>query len=312
VLALREPTAAPGVRVDSGLAVGELVGSEYDPLLAKIIAWGPDRASALRRLDAALAQTSILGLGTNLAFLRRLLADGDVQAGQLDTALVPRRVAPWSRDVVPVEVLAAAGLHALLALEPAGPVVDPFALPGGWRVGEPAWARWQVRASGHDPVEVRIRGRAADAELAVGGRPAVRASARWDGGDLAVTVGGIAHRYTCATDGAVVWLGRDGHSWELRDQPPLNAARRAAEQGGGGVVRAPMPGTVTVVDTEVGQQVSAGTRLLVLEAMKMEHVLTAPIDGVVRELSVRIGATVERDAVLGIIAPVRSDATPSS
>ncbi|MGA9691528.1 MAG: biotin carboxylase N-terminal domain-containing protein, partial [Pseudonocardiaceae bacterium] len=93
VLQLREP-AGPGVRVDSGLALGDAVGSDYDPLLAKVIAHGPDRDTALRRLDAALAQTSILGLGTNVAFLRALLADADVQAGKLDTGLVARREPP--------------------------------------------------------------------------------------------------------------------------------------------------------------------------------------------------------------------------
>ncbi|MGB7798029.1 MAG: biotin carboxylase N-terminal domain-containing protein, partial [Pseudonocardiaceae bacterium] len=113
VLQLREP-AGPGVRVDSGLALGDAVGSDYDPLLAKVIAHGPDRDTALRRLDAALAQTSILGLGTNVAFLRALLADADVQAGKLDTGLVARREPP--RTELPRDVLAAAALRALLAL----------------------------------------------------------------------------------------------------------------------------------------------------------------------------------------------------
>jgi acetyl-CoA/propionyl-CoA carboxylase, biotin carboxylase, biotin carboxyl carrier protein len=301
VLAFREPTAAPGVRVDSGLAAGEVVGSHYDPLLAKIIAHGPDRETALRRLDAALAQTSVLGLGTNLAFLRALLADVDVQAGKLNTGLVARRASQWCRDELPADVLAAAGLRALLALEPAGRLVDPFALPGGWRLGEPAWTRWQVQASGHDPVEVRTRGRVADAEVVIGNASVARASARWDRGDLIVTIAGITRRYSCAADGPVVWLGRDGHSWELRDGHAVDAAARAADLLDGGVVRAPMPGTVTVVDVAEGQQVDAGARLLVLEAMKMEHVLTAPIDGVVRELAVRPGDTVKRDAVIAVV-----------
>ena len=106
-----------------------------------------------------------------------------------------------------------------------------------------------------------------------------RASARWDGGELAVTLDGISRRYTCAADGAVVWLGRDGHSWELREQPPLDAAQ-PTDAVADGAVRAPMPGTVSVVDVVEGQQVRAGARLVVLEAMKMEHVLTAPIEGV--------------------------------
>ncbi len=297
VLQLREPA---GVRVDSGLRVGDVVGRDYDPLLAKVIAHGPDRDTALRRLDAALAQTSILGLGTNVAFLRGLLADAEVQVGKLDTGQVGRRKLP--RPHVPDQVFVAAALRALLALEPTGPVVDPFALPGGWRIGEPAWTRWRVQAVGFDPVEVRTRGRAASAELVVGENAPTRASARWDHGDLIVTLDQITCRYSCAVDGAAVWLGRDGHSWELHEQQPLDAAR-SPEQSAAGAVHAPMPGTIIAVDVAEGQQVTAGARLLVLEAMKMEHVLTAPIDGVVRDLRARSGTTVERHAVLLVVDP---------
>jgi acetyl-CoA/propionyl-CoA carboxylase, biotin carboxylase, biotin carboxyl carrier protein len=300
ILHLREP-AVPGVRVDSGLVPGGMIGSDYDPLLAKVIAHGPDRDTALRRLDTALAQTSILGVGTNTGFLRALLADADVRAGRLDTGLVQRRADDWVGEAPPDAVLAAGGLLALLALEPNGPVVDPFALPGGWRVGEPAWTRWRVLVARPDPVEIRTRGRAAAAEVAVGEGSPVFASAWWEGGDLVATLDGITHRYTCARGSGVVWLGRDGHAWALHE---VDAARRAGSAvAGAGPVRAPMPGTVTVVDVAEGQQVSAGTRLLVLEAMKMEHVLTAPIDGVVRELHVCPGGTVKRDAVLLVVAP---------
>jgi acetyl-CoA/propionyl-CoA carboxylase, biotin carboxylase, biotin carboxyl carrier protein len=305
---LREP-ASPGIRVDSGLVVGPdvdtdvgtEVGSDYDGLLAKVIAHGADRDSALRRLDAALAQLSILGVATNVAFLRALLADADVRAGALETGLVARRAAHWVAAAPPEDVLAAAGLRALLALEPPGPVVDPFALPGGWRLGEGAWTRWRMQASGGDPIEVRTRGRAAAAEIVVGALTPRRACARWDGGELVVTLDGVTRRYTCAAEGSAVWLGRDGHSWELREQPPLGAARRGG-QGADGAVCAPMPGTVTVVDVTEGQQVTAGARLLVLEAMKMEHVLTAPVGGVVRELRARPGGTVERGSVLLTLA----------
>jgi acetyl-CoA/propionyl-CoA carboxylase biotin carboxyl carrier protein len=305
ILLVHEAPAGPGLRVDSGLQVGEHVGSHYDPLLAKVIAHGPDRRTALRRLDAALAATSILGVGTNVSFLRALLADPGVQAGTLDTGLVERAVRAPAKP--PDDILAAAGLRALLALEPTGPVVEPFGLPGGWRIGEPAWTRWQVQASGHEPVEVRTRGRAAAAEVVVDGGAVGRASACWDGGRLAITLDGITRRYTCAAQGAVVWLGRDGHSWELHEQPPL-AAAQPTESIADGAVRAPMPGTVTVVDVDEGQQVSAGARLLVLEAMKMEHTLTAPIEGMVRKLSARAGDTVERDAVVVVVDPLRSPA----
>jgi acetyl-CoA/propionyl-CoA carboxylase, biotin carboxylase, biotin carboxyl carrier protein len=301
VLRLREP-AGRGVRVDSGLVVGDTVGSDYDPLLAKVIAHGPDRDTALRQLDTALTQISILGLGTNVAFLRALLADADVRAGMLDTGLVQRRASHYAGQELPDDVLAAAGLHALLALEPTGPVIDPFALPGGWRIGEPAWTRWRIQASGHEPVEVRTRGRAAAAEVVVGEAAPAHGCAWWDDGDLVVTLDRVTHRYACAPDGATVWLGRDGHSWQLRQQQPLDAAPRT-EQRAGGTIRAPMPGTITVVEVAEGQQVIAGARLLVLEAMKMEHVLTAPVSGVVHELRAHPGGTVERDAVLLVVDP---------
>jgi acetyl-CoA/propionyl-CoA carboxylase, biotin carboxylase, biotin carboxyl carrier protein len=296
VLALREPTG-PGIRVDSGIAEGSMVGSDYDPMLAKVIAHGADRAEALRRLDAALRDTLVLGLGTNTGFLRALLADQDVRAGRLDTGLVGRRIDALAAADLPADVLVAAAAHALLDLEPAGSVVDPFDVPGGWRVGEPAWTTWRMSVSGHDPVAVRVRGRAADAEAVVGDRDPVRCSARRSGATLTVTVDGTTRHYTCAQDGQTLWLGRDGHAWGVREQAPLEAAAAVAA-GAGGPVLSPMPGTVTVVEVTEGQHVSAGDRLVVVEAMKMEHVLTAPVDGVVRDLHARAGAAVARDAVL--------------
>jgi acetyl-CoA/propionyl-CoA carboxylase, biotin carboxylase, biotin carboxyl carrier protein len=312
ILALHEPQG-PGVRVDSGVAEGFVVGSDYDPMLAKVIAHGSDRAEALRRLDAALRDTVLLGLDTNVGFLRALLADDDVRAARLDTGLVGRRGTAWTTSKLPADVLAAAAAHAMLALEPAGPVVDPFDVPGGWRVGEPAWTTWQMLVSGHEPVVVRVRGRAAAAECVVGDDPPVglRAHRRARGSrDLEVTLDGVTRRYRCVVGGArpgdhadsTLWIGRDGLGWGVREQAPLEAAA-TADEGAGGPVLSPMPGTVTVVEVTEGQQVRAGQRLVVVEAMKMEHVLTAPIDGVVRELRARTGTTVARDAALLIVEP---------
>jgi acetyl-CoA/propionyl-CoA carboxylase biotin carboxyl carrier protein len=302
ILALRLPD---GVRVDSGIAEGGVVGSDYDPMLVKIISYGTDRDEALRRLDAALRDTVLLGLGTNIGFLRALLADEDVRAARLDTGLVGRRVEDWMSAELPDDVLAAAALHSLLELEPAGAVVDPFDVPGGWRVGEPAWATWRLSVPGHDPVEVAVRGRAGAAEARVGDAEPVPVSARTqpttrshphpDSRVLGVACGGISRSYAVARDGATLWIGRDGHAWAVREQVPEEAA---AEAGAGGPVVSPMPGTVTVVEVVEGQQVSAGDRLVVVEAMKMEHVLTAPVDGVVHRLRAVAGSTVARDAVL--------------
>jgi acetyl-CoA/propionyl-CoA carboxylase, biotin carboxylase, biotin carboxyl carrier protein len=314
VLRLHEPAE---VRVDSGLSAGMLVGSEYDPMLAKVVAWGPDRPAALGRLRSALGEMLVLGVTTNVPFLRRLLADPEVVAGRLDTGLVERgleRGLGVAAEPVPEHVLAAAAMARLLALEPAGPVVDPFDVPGGWRLGEPAWMSWRMRAAGEEPVDVRVRGRAAAAEVAVGdGEPvAASASGPHDVGDLLVTYGGVARRYAYAEAGGVAWLGRDGETWALREEDRLAAERHHPEGATlGGPVVSPMPGTVTVVRVGVGEQVTAGQTLLVVEAMKMEHVLTAPVAGVVTELRARQGQAVALDEVLAVVEPAQGDPDPA-
>jgi acetyl-CoA/propionyl-CoA carboxylase biotin carboxyl carrier protein len=306
VLALDEP-AGPGIRVDSGIAEGGTVGSDYDPMLSKVIAHGADRAEALRRLDAALGNTVLLGLGTNIGFLRGLLADDDVRAGNLDTGLVGRRVDDLASADLPEDVLGVATGCALLRLEPHGEIVDPFDVPGGWRLGGPAWVTRKLVASGHDAVEVRVRGRAPDAEISLDGGESVRTSTRLVSGkprssEVSHAQAGVSRHYVTARgEDGVLWIGRDGYSWAVREQEPLEAAMADVAGGGGGPVLSPMPGTVTVVEVTEGQEVTAGQKLVVVEAMKMEHVLTAPVDGVVRELRARAGGTVAKDAALLII-----------
>ncbi|SHF30465.1 acetyl-CoA carboxylase biotin carboxylase subunit [Streptoalloteichus hindustanus] len=299
VLALREPA---GVRVDSGLVEGQRVGSDYDPMLAKYVAHGATRAEALRRLRDALSRAEILGVTTNIPFLRALLGDEDVVAGRLDTGLVERRLDALVQDDLPHEVLVAAALERALALEPGGSVVDPWDVPGGWRIGEPAWATWRIETAERPAVEVRVRGRAADAEVAVGDGEPEPASARWQGGDLVLTHRGRTRRYACARDGEVTWLGADGHAWALTETERLAAARHEAAAAGGPVT-SPMPGTVLVVKVAAGDAVVAGQPLLIVEAMKMEHTITAPVDGVVSELHARAGQSVGLGQPLAVVAP---------
>jgi acetyl-CoA/propionyl-CoA carboxylase biotin carboxyl carrier protein len=331
VLALHEPAASAGtgagVRVDSALLPGTVVGSDYDPMLAKVIAHGPDRDTARRRLDAALAGTVILGVTTNVAYLRALLADPDVAAGRLDTGLAER--IDFAPADPPDEVLAAAALARLLAREPAaaGPG-GPWDIPDGWRVAEPSWSRLRV---GHGPgavTEVRVRGLAsAGAEVAVGDGPAAAArvsvsqtAAGADSGTLTVSYEGRVRRYAFARTGpataadgdGVLWLSRDGHTWALTEQRAVTS-RSAAGAGAGagdGTVRAPMPGTVIAVLAEAGQPVSAGQRLVIVEAMKMEHTVTAPADGVVAELTVKAGQQVKMNETLAIVGPAPENTAP--
>jgi acetyl-CoA/propionyl-CoA carboxylase, biotin carboxylase, biotin carboxyl carrier protein len=301
VVGLVEPTG-PGVRVDSSLRVGGVVGTDYDPMLAKVIAWGPDRETARARLVAALGGTAVLGVATNTAFLRDLLEDPDVVAGRLDTGLIERRGGALTAAApVPDAVHAAAALALLVEAEPTGPVVDPWDVPDGWRLGEPAWTVRRSTAAGAEPVTVRVRGRASDAVVQVGDAAPVPAVAERVGDELAVTLGGVRTRYTVVHADDAVWLAADGRVTVLREQERLATAGGAAASDG--TVTAPMPGTVTVVQVSLGDQVEAGTPLLVVEAMKMEHVLTAPVTGTVTELPVTAGHQVRLDERVAVVTP---------
>lgn len=286
VLALREPQGG-GVRTDSGLSEGVPVGSLYDPMLSKVIAYGPDRASALRKLRAALADTVILGVPTNAGFLRRLLAHPDVVSGDLDTGLVEREAEGLVPDGVPDEVYAAAAAVRRDALAPrpdAGGWTDPFSVPSGWRTGGvPAPLTFPLRVAGADPVTY--------------GAPA---SATVTPDRVTVELDGTVGHFHRSGD----WLGRDGDTWHVQDHDPVEASLSGAGRSGADTLAAPMPGTVTVVKVAVGDEVEAGQSLLVVEAMKMEHVISAPHAGTVTELDVTAGATVAMDQILAVVAPV--------
>jgi acetyl-CoA/propionyl-CoA carboxylase biotin carboxyl carrier protein len=300
VLAVHEPSG-DGVRVDSWMTPGAVVGSNYDPMLAKVIAWGPDRAAALHRLDLALADTALLGIGTNTAFLRGLLADADVRAGKLDTELVDRRLSTLVSTDVPAEFFVAAALDRFLELQPSGPVVDPWDVPDGWRMGGSGGVTFRLK-SGSARAVVRVQGTPAAATVFVDDAAAVQVSARRDGDVLEIRHAGGFHRYrqACGPD-RTVWLARDGFSFPFGEQEFVLASR--GEAAGAGPVTSPMPGTVLVVKVAAGDVVKAGTPLLVVEAMKMEHTVTAPIDGVVSELPVRAGQQVALDETLAVVMP---------
>ncbi len=285
VLRLHEPQGE-GVRTDSGLSEGAEVGSLYDPMLSKVIAYGPDRATALRRLRAALAATVTLGVPTNAGFLRRLLAHPDVVSGEMDTGLVEREVDSLLPEGVPAEVYEAAAAVRAEALSPrGGGWTDPFSVPSGWRMGGAhAAPAFPLRVPGREPVVHA---------------PAPSAAPRVSHDAVTVELHGVTHTFRRAGD----WLGRDGDSWHVADHDPVAASLSGAAHAGADTLAAPMPGTVTVVKVAVGDTVAAGQSLLVVEAMKMEHVISAPHAGTVAELDVTTGSTVAMDQVLAVVVP---------
>jgi acetyl-CoA/propionyl-CoA carboxylase, biotin carboxylase, biotin carboxyl carrier protein len=296
----------PHVRVDSGLSAGTTVSLSYDPMLAKVIAWAPHRSEALLRLDRALASTNILGLSTNIAFLRELLASPDVMQGKLHTGLAEQVASEFGETGPPADALAGAALQWLLDAEPSCALTDPWDIPDGWRLGEDAWAKIWLTCPRIKTAEIRIRGHAGQrAEVSIDGAEPVAARAVYDSDrrGLEITYGGVMRRYlTARADGdrRVLWIGHDGKAWELRadDGPPARARRASSDDG---IVRSPMPGAVIAVRIRAGERVTAGQPLLVVEAMKMEHPVVSPTDGLVSEILVRAGQQVDMDETVAVI-----------
>jgi acetyl-CoA/propionyl-CoA carboxylase biotin carboxyl carrier protein len=278
VLAYARPPSTPDVRVDDAIEPGAVVDTSYDSLLAKVIAHGADRAQALARLDGALASFTVLGVTTTTRYLRGLLADDAVRAGDLDTGLVERRGAP--AEPIGDEGVAIAAAMLMLADEAARAGDDPFARVDGWRLGGiRAPSHWRMSVSGGEPVAVSVPADYVDTVSALGGsRFAIQDRGEW----------------LLARDGEVTWIGHGGSAWAVR--PASSAALR--DTAADGDVRAPMPGQVLLLHAAAGDRVTAGDPLVVLESMKMELVLTAPVDGQVAELTVAVGDKVAVDQPL--------------
>ena len=308
VLAVIEPHAA-GVRVDSGLSAGMVVGSDYDPMLAKVVAHGADRAAALRTLDRALADTAVLGVVTNVEFARFLLADPDVIAGRLDTGLLDRRAGDFAAAPASDELFIAAAAFHWLRLFPA-PGADLWEVPSGWRVGDRAPISIRLRA-GERTDHVHITGSPGAAKVRIEDGESHSLQADLTDDRLTVTLGGLRSEYTVATADSKIWLAGGGAVAvleEVREAP----VRPEDEQTGDAELTSPMPGAVVAVGIEEGADVAAGTVVVTVEAMKMEHPLAAPVDGVVELLvavgdQVKVGQPLARIIVSGNVIPEAED-----
>ncbi|WP_280343574.1 acetyl/propionyl/methylcrotonyl-CoA carboxylase subunit alpha [Nocardia neocaledoniensis] len=297
VLALSEPEGL-GVRVDSGLSAGTVVGSDYDPMLSKVIARGTTRADALAALDRALEQTVLLGVTSNIEFLRFLLADDDVRAGRLDTALLDRRVGDFVPAPVTDEDFIAAATYHWLRRWPATDG-DLWSTPSGWRLGTPAPTTVRL-AAGDQVRHVFITGTPESATVWLAGETesvdtsTLSATLLDDG--LAVTVDGLRRVLRVAEADGQLWLSGDGHLAVLRELAEASVRGDAAHVGDA-EIRSPMPGSVIAAPVTDGATVEVGDPVIVIEAMKMEHTLTAPVAGTVEVLA-RPGAQVTLDQVL--------------
>jgi propionyl-CoA carboxylase alpha chain len=273
------------VRVDTGVRAGDVVTPYYDPMLAKVIAWGPDRATAVRTIASALRQARLHGPTTNRDLLVRALRHPEFAAGRADTAFLDRYdvVAPLADErAVELSALAAA-LAASAARRTSAPVLP--GIPAGWR---------NVRSQ---PDRATYTGPAG--EVTVTYRPSPHEVVSATPTEVVLTVDGVRTTFGVSEyGGAGVWVDSHHGAVALRFADPLAVPEPSTAPGS---LLAPMPGTVVRVAVAEGDPVRSGQLVCVLEAMKMEHPVTAPADGVVRHLPVTTGAQVEAGALLAVV-----------
>ncbi|MFN2327745.1 MAG: biotin carboxylase N-terminal domain-containing protein [Chromatocurvus sp.] len=298
------PPTGEGIRVDSGICEGQVISSFYDPMLAKLVAHGPDRATALRRLRRALDNTVLFGITHNRDYLRRVLDSPAFVAGAATTSLL-NDLSPVSEGPVPVSLLASAAVLQFLADQgeyAAGSVAtSPLA---GWTGTCDVSTCYDYGVDESEPCTALViqqevalfRVWVDGVEHSVGllaGVPRGAARLRVDAVEETVY-------YRCGVDGRIDLQWR-GDGWTLVNRLAVAVGERAG--GGDGVVTAPMHGHVVAVSVDVGEQVAQGDAVAVIEAMKMEHRLIAAVAGTVSKIHVEPGAQVAMGDIVLEISP---------
>jgi propionyl-CoA carboxylase alpha chain len=297
-----EPPQAPAVRWDSGVVAGSVIGTSFDPLLAKVIGHGPTRSEAAGRLALALERTHLGGVTTNRDFLVAALRTPEFLAGDTTTDFLERVAPPRSR-VLDDPTLERAARTAALWLQGANRAEAQVLaqVPSGWRnarLPDP----WVDLVCGEHMRSVRYRAlRDGRFRLDDGSTAKVHA---WSRDGIDVEIAGWRHRARITRAGDRLLVQIPGGSVDLVLKPRFTLPGEDGPRGG---LVAPMPGKVTLLHVEPGQAVRAGETLLVLEAMKMEHPLRAPEDGVVTELRVALGEQVENGALLLVVEPASGE-----
>ena len=290
------------VRVDSGVREGDAISPFYDPMIAKLIVWGADRTQALARLSQALAEFRIVGLATNIAFLKRLVEGEAFSTADLDTGLIDRHGASLfpTPSAAPLGALALAALSLSLgetvrSQDPRANPAEPWAQARGWRMNgdyrrvlslSDEGGAYQVGLTyRHDGWEIDLDGRCLRVELVA-----------QDGAELSLRVGETSLHGCVRRDGELFHVFTGGRHFTLSYNDPM--AHAGEQEAAGGRLTAPMPGKVVAVMASSGQEVKKGEPLVIMEAMKMEHTISAPSDGLVEEVLYQVGDQVADGAPL--------------
>jgi 3-methylcrotonyl-CoA carboxylase alpha subunit len=302
---LRTPQESARVRIDTGVRQGDSVSIYYDPMIAKLIVWDATRAGALRRLRSALADYQVVGVTTNIEFLAAVAAHPAFAAGELDTGFIERHRDVLFPETAPAtdRVLALASLHVLLrrtadADKTAASSMDrwsPWNLTTGWQMNGDNHHVLTLQ-DGDTSVCVTAHYRRDGYLLDLpGGQLLVRGKLD-DDGNLLADLGGARIAATVVRHGDDLTIITNGSSHRLTLHDPL--AHAGEQEVEGGRLTAPMPGKIIALLVQAGASVEKGTPLVIMEAMKMEHTITAPRDGMIAEIHFPVGAVVNEGAEL--------------
>ncbi|MCW8920163.1 MAG: 3-methylcrotonyl-CoA carboxylase, partial [Sedimenticola sp.] len=305
---LQTPEQGPCVRVDTGVEQGDEVSIHYDPMIAKLIVWGEDRASALHKLRAALADYRIVGVTTNLEFLSTLCALPAFSNAELDTGFIEKHEA----ELFPVveslsdDILAIAALHGLLVeqkrtLQEQADSHDPFSpwgIGSGWRMNQDSFhsLHWSTE-SAQGSVVAHYRDGAYLLELPTS--ECLVSGEILENGDLLADLSGRRFKVAVIRHDQELTILHQGRSWQLTlTDPRLDALEGEAASGS---LVAPMTGNVIAINVAEGDEVKQGDAVMIVEAMKMEHTISAPSDGIVKEIRFAVGDQVEDGEALLVI-----------
>ncbi|QNK69637.1 acetyl/propionyl/methylcrotonyl-CoA carboxylase subunit alpha [Variovorax sp. PAMC26660] len=286
------------VRIDDGVREGGEISPFYDSMIAKLIVHGSTREEALARLDAALAQVQIVGVSTNVQFLRGILATESFSKANLDTALIEReRAVLFDREALGLPLAAAAAITRTLVTERPAGVPDPFERRDGWRSHGEYLRRFDFEFRGAEQIALLTYKRDGSLWLEAGGVEGPLVVGQFPSGEFEVEFAGNRQTLDVHVDGATA------HVFASKGATKITAIDRLAHAGDtqaeGGRLTAPMPGRVVSFAVKAGDKVSRGQPLAVMEAMKMEHTIAAPADGTVEELMFAPGEQVaEGDELL--------------
>ena len=297
----------PGIRVDAGVAAGSQVGPHYDAMLAKVIAHGPTRDAARRRLARCLAETRLHGVTSNRDLLVGILREEEFQNGQFDTGYLTRHdpeqlARSWRDPAAPRRHALAAALAGQAARRAEARVLRT--VPSGWR-NVPSQDQHVTFDHDGDQLDVHYRFAGAILSATVNGEPVTGLAIRTATPDLVIAdIDGVRRAFTVRQSGATWNVDSYLGSTQLTELPRFPDPQTRAAPGS---LLAPMPGTVVRLEVAPGTQVAAGTPIVVLEAMKMEHSVCAPHDGVVTDIEVTGGQQVDVGTVLAVLDVLAAD-----